>query len=197
MSRPDPDRGPSRADPLACDAVRWTTHGERPIYDSEWIRLVLVDVEIPEGDRFDHHVVRFPQAASGTVIHDPDRGVLLLWRHRFITDTWGWEIPAGRIERDETPERAAHREALEETGWSPGPLRRLGSYAPSNGTTDQIFHLFRAEGAEHVGEPTDPTESERVAWVPIPEIRDAIAAGEIFDGLSLTALLWSLAFPES
>ena len=48
---------------------------------------------------------------------DPARGVLALWRHRFITDTWGWEIPAGRLEAGETAEQAARRETLEETGW--------------------------------------------------------------------------------
>ncbi len=49
----------------------------------------------------------------------PARGVLLLWRHRFITDTWGWEIPAGGIDPGETPPDAAARETLEETGWEP------------------------------------------------------------------------------
>jgi hypothetical protein len=29
------------------------------------------------------------------VVMDEDDRVLLLWRHRFITDTWGWEVPAG------------------------------------------------------------------------------------------------------
>jgi 8-oxo-dGTP pyrophosphatase MutT (NUDIX family) len=173
--------------------VRWTVHGERSIYDSEWMRLVLVDVEIPGVQRFDHHVVRYPQAASGTVVHDPERGVLLLWRHRFITDTWGWEIPAGRIEPGETPEQAAARETLEETGWRPGPLRPLGSYAPSNGSSDQIFHAFVAAGATHVGDPVDIGESERIAWVPVDEVRDLIAGGAFTDGLSLTSLLWALA----
>lgn len=174
--------------------MRWTIHGERSIYDSEWMRLVLVDVEIPGVERFDHHVVRYPQPASGTVVHDPDRGVLLLWRHRFITDTWGWEIPAGRIEVGETPEEAARRETLEETGWRPGPLTKLGAYAPSNGSSDQMFHTFLAAGATHVGEPTDIGESERIAWVPVDEVRGLIAGGEFTDGLSLTALLWALAF---
>ena len=174
--------------------MRWTVHGERSIYDSEWVRLVLVDVEVPGGPRFDHHVVRHPQAASGTVVHDPARGVLLLWRHRFITDTWGWEIPAGRIEVGETPEQAAARETLEETGWRPGALRPLGAYAPSNGSSDQMFHLFVADGAQHVGEPSDTGESERIAWVPVDEVRRLIATGEFTDGLSLTALLWALAF---
>jgi 8-oxo-dGTP pyrophosphatase MutT (NUDIX family) len=173
--------------------VRWTIHGERSIYDSDWMRLVLVDVEIPGVDRFDHHVVRYPRPASGTVVHDPDRGVLLLWRHRFITDTWGWEIPAGRIEAGETPEQAAARETLEETGWRSGPLTPIGSYAPSNGSSDQIFHVFAADGATHVGEPTDVSESERIAWVPVDEVRRLVADGGITDGLSLTSLLWALA----
>jgi 8-oxo-dGDP phosphatase len=173
--------------------MRWTVHGERPVYDSEWMRLVLVDVEIPGGDRFDHHVVRYPQHASGTIVHE-DRGVLLIWRHRFITDTWGWEIPAGRIEAGETPEQAAVRETLEETGWRPGSLTRLGTYAPSNGTTDQVFHIFTAAGANYLGDPTDPGESETIAWVAVDDVRRMIADGEIYDGLSLTGLLWALAF---
>jgi 8-oxo-dGTP pyrophosphatase MutT (NUDIX family) len=176
--------------------MRWTIHGERSIYDSEWIQVRLADVELPDGHRFDHHVVRFPQGAAGTVIRDPERGLLLLWRHRFITDTWGWEIPAGRIELGEDPEQAAGREALEETGWQPGPLTRLGTYAPSNGSTDQLFHLYWAEGATYVGDPVDFYESERIAWVPVAEVRRLIADGQVHDGLSLTGLLWVLALVE-
>ncbi len=147
--------------------MRWTVHGERIIYDSPWVRLALTDIEVPGGPRFDHHVIRMPAEASGTVVHDPDRGVLLLWRHRFTTDTWGWEVPAGRIDDGETPEQTAVRETLEETGWRPGPVRRLTTYFPHNGSSDATFHLFAAAGATEVGAPTDPSESERVEWVPL------------------------------
>jgi 8-oxo-dGTP pyrophosphatase MutT (NUDIX family) len=123
--------------------------------------------------------------------------VLLLWRHRFATDTWGWEVPAGRIEAGETPAEAGRREALEETGWEPGPLTALTTYFPHNGTSDMAFHLFRAEGATHRGEPSDPFESERVEWVPWADVRRHIATGQIGDGLSLTALLWVLALGPS
>jgi 8-oxo-dGTP pyrophosphatase MutT (NUDIX family) len=174
--------------------MRWIVHGERVIYDSPWMRLAMVDVEIPGERRFDHHVLRMPAAAAGTVIHAPGRGILLLWRHRFVTDTWGWEIPAGRIDAGESPEEAAVREALEETGWRPGPVRRLTTYFPHNGSSDLTFHLFAADGAEHVGDPSDPSESERVEWRTVDEVRTSIAAGEIGDGLSLTALLWWLTF---
>jgi 8-oxo-dGTP pyrophosphatase MutT (NUDIX family) len=169
-------------------------HGERALYESDWVNLKLVDVEIPGGERFDHHVIRIPREASGTVVYDSDRGLLLLWRHRFITDTWGWEIPAGGIDRGESPVEAAVRETIEETGWAPGSMRHLVTYYPSNGVSDQKFHLFVADGASHVGEPTDPGESERIEWVPVHEVRAIAERGEITDGLSLTAVLYALAF---
>jgi 8-oxo-dGTP pyrophosphatase MutT (NUDIX family) len=128
------------------------------------------------------------------VIHDPSRGVLLLRRHRFITDTWGWEIPGGRIDEGETAIDAAARETLEETGWRPGPLRHLFSYHPANGAVDQTFHVLAGEGAVEEGAP-DVDEAEQVAWVPLEQVRALIRNGEITDGYSLTALLWFLAQP--
>jgi 8-oxo-dGTP pyrophosphatase MutT (NUDIX family) len=172
--------------------VRWTLHGERVVYDSPWVRLTLADVEIPGERRFEHHVVRMPAHAAGTVVHDSDRGVLLLWRHRFTTDSWGWEVPAGRLDPGETPEQAAARETYEETGWRPGPLRHLTTYFPHNGTSDATFHLFAAAGATYVGEPIDRSERERVEGVPVDVVRAELAAGRVPDGLSLTALLWWL-----
>lgn len=174
--------------------MRWTVHGEETIYDNEWVRLTLVDVEIPGGARFGHHVVRSPAPAAGTVVFDPERGVLLLWRHRFIADVWGWEIPAGRVDEGESLEQAARRETLEETGWEPGPLRHLITYFATIGFSDQRFAIFLADGAEHVGEPSDPSEAERIEWVAIDRLRTEIEAGRVVDGLTLNGLLHALAF---
>ena len=176
--------------------MRWTVHGERSIYESEWVRLVLTDVEVPDGERFEHHVVRMPKNAAGTIVYEPDRGVLLLWRHRFITDTWGWEIPAGGIEPGETPEAAAARETVEETGWEPAALRALARYHPTNGLSDQVFHVFIAHGATHVGEPSDAGEAERIEWIAVPELRRLVRSQQMLDGLSLTAVCYAFAFGE-
>jgi 8-oxo-dGTP pyrophosphatase MutT (NUDIX family) len=174
--------------------MRWILHGERALYSSPWVELHLADVEIPGGERFEHHVVRVPNAAAGCVVHDPARGVLLLWRHRFITDTWGWEIPAGAVDNGESPADAAAREVREETGWQPGPVEHLVTYQPSNGLSDQRFHVFLARGAEPEGDPVDFGEAERIAWRSAEEVRDDIARNEVADGLSLTALLYALAY---
>lgn len=176
--------------------MEWTVHGERSVYESDWMSLRLVDVEIPGHERFDHHVVRFPHPAAGTILVDADQRVLLLWRHRFVTGTWGWELPAGGADPGESLEEAARREAVEETGWRPGRLRHLITYHPINGAVDQRFAVFLGEDPEWVAPPVDVGEAERIEWVPIEEVRAEVAAGRVLDGLSLTGLLWAFAFGE-
>ncbi|HTT92611.1 MAG TPA: NUDIX hydrolase [Acidimicrobiales bacterium] len=174
--------------------IQWSVHGERCLYESEWVKLCLADVEVPGHRRFEHHVVRVPCEAAGTVVHDPGRGLLLMWRHRFITDTWGWEVPAGRVDPGETPQEAASRETLEETGWRPRALRRLFTYQPANGLLDQRFNIYMADGADHVGQPTDISEASRIEWLPVEEVKGVISSGQMVDGLSLTAVLYALTF---
>jgi 8-oxo-dGTP pyrophosphatase MutT (NUDIX family) len=171
--------------------MKWVVHGERTVYESPWVSVALVDVEVPDGERFEHHVVRMPGDASG-VVATAGGSVLLIHRHRFITDSAGWEIPAGRVEKGEEPIEAARRETLEETGWRPGPLTLLFSYFPSIGLMDQRFNVFLADGAKYVGEPADSSESDRVEWIAISELPALVRRGEIVDGYSLTALLWLL-----
>jgi 8-oxo-dGTP pyrophosphatase MutT (NUDIX family) len=171
--------------------TRWTVHGVRPLYESEWIRLELADVELTDGTQVDHHVIRVPFDIASLVVRDPERGVLLLRRHRFITDRWAWDVPAGRVAPGEAAVDAAARASVDETGWRPGPVRLLGEYHPTPGISDQRFLVCLADAAEHVAEP-NPNEVERVEWVPVDRVRTLLREGEV-DGLSLTSLLWALA----
>jgi 8-oxo-dGTP pyrophosphatase MutT (NUDIX family) len=169
-------------------------HGERTVYTSDWVTVNLADVELPDGRRFDHHVLRMPSDGVAVVVRRDDQ-VLMLWRHRLVLDEWGWEVPAGAVEPGEPPERAAEREALEETGWRPLGLRLLGTYSPMSGRADQRTHVFLANDAEHVGEPEDVHEAERVEWVPVDRLPGLLHGGEIWEGYTITALAWALWAP--
>lgn len=170
--------------------ARWKVHGERVLHDSDTVRLGLADVELTDGTRIDHHVVRIPFQVVSLVVSDGEGRVLLIWRHRFIPDTWSWDVPAGKVAPDESPPDAAVRACMDETGWRPGPARLLGAYHPSPGISDQRFGVHVARGAEQIGEPSS-NEVERLAWVPLDDVRKLIRDGQV-DGLSLTSLLWAL-----
>lgn len=170
----------------------WIDRGDSVIYDSDWVRLVTTDVVMPDGTQVDHHVVRMPRPAAGVVMI-ADGSVLMLHRHRFITNTWGWEIPAGGVDRGEEIADAAVREAREESGWEPRTVTALCRYFPANGVLDQAFHLFVSHDAVHRGPPTDVNEAARIEWLPIADVRRLLFDGGITDGLTFGALAYAFA----
>ena len=72
------------------------------------MNLCLVDVQQPEGRLWEYHVVRLLHLAVAAVVNDRQE-VLMMWRHRFITDSWAWELPMGLVDECESPEVAAAR----------------------------------------------------------------------------------------
>jgi len=169
-------------------ASRWKTFGERVIYDNPWVWLGQVDVELPDGERFWHHVVRLHRAAMMVLLDDQAR-VLLLWRHRFVQDRWGWELPGGLIDEGEEPAETAARELEEETGYRAGRVEHLITFQPMVGMVDSEHVVFIGRDAAKIGEPTEGNEIERMEWVPLASIPGLIDAGEIWNSGSLVALM--------
>ena len=175
--------------------MRWAVHGERSLYDSDWVCLSLADVELPDGTRLDHHVVRMPAEAAGVVVADPARGVLLLWRHRFITDTWGWEVPAGRVDAGETAEQARRPGDGGGERLAPRPVASSDHLRPAQ--RDQRRDVQPV--SRDLGDATSVSRRIRTrpnGWNGCRGRRfvEEITAGRVHDGLSLTALLWALTF---
>lgn len=171
----------------------WQVLGKRTIYDSPWIRLAHWSVRLPDGSVIpDHHVLEYPAPAVAIMPVGDDGRVLLCDHYRFITDTRGWEVASGRVDEGESLQQAAERELLEETGYSSSNWQRLGKYHPSNGSSDQVFHVMVARGVIRQSDPTDVNETLGLKWFAPSEIRDLIIQNAILDGLSLTTLCWAL-----
>ncbi|RKT02338.1 ADP-ribose pyrophosphatase YjhB (NUDIX family) [Streptomyces sp. 3211.6] len=168
--------------------MRWTIHGERTVHDTPWVRLRSLDVEQPDGARVDYHVVRLRDLAVTAAVDERQR-VLMMWRHRFVTDTWAWELPMGLVEDGESPATAAGRELEEETGWRPQGLRELIYAEPAAGITDARHFVFRTDDARRVGEPTERNESDRVEWIPLADIPGMIARREIVSSATLVGVM--------
>jgi 8-oxo-dGDP phosphatase len=172
--------------------MRWRIHSEDEVWGSPWLSVRSLDVEQPDGQRVDYHAVRLSDVAA-SVVTDAEQRVLLLWRHRFLTDTWAWELPMGIVDAGETPQQAAAREVEEETGWRPGPLTELIYSQPGAGIMDSAHHVYRATTATYLGEPVEQNESDRIEWVPLADVPALIARREIVSGITLIGLLQALA----
>lgn len=68
--------------------MQWINHGERTVFSNPWLTVNMADVELPNGRRIEHTVIREPRVVLCVAVRDG--ATLLIWRHRFITDTWGW-----------------------------------------------------------------------------------------------------------
>lgn len=172
--------------------LRTKVYGERAVYENPWVRLTLVEIEPPDGHRFEHHVVRLRRVAVAAVLNDTDE-VLMLWRHRFVDDSWGWELPGGIVDDAEDGATTAAREVEEETGWRPGPLAHLLTFQPMIGMVDTPHEIYVGRGAVHVGEPTDLEEAGRIGWISMSAILGLIGKGEVLGSGSLVGLLHILA----
>lgn len=172
----------------------WINHGTlQTVYSSWWLTLNIDKVEKPDGSVVEHEVVLGPDAA-GMVVIDDDQGILMIWRHRFIPDTWGWEIPAGVVEPGESVEAAARRECLEETGWEvTGTVRHLSRHHPSCGLVGQTFDIYTADQARFDGGPSDLNEAGAVAWRSFQQVADDMSNGSISDGFTQLAVSLALA----
>src|SRR5215472_13908837 len=159
----------------------WRVLGKRRIYASEWINVDFWSVRLPDGTVVgDYTVLDYPQPAVAVLPIGADGRVLMIDHYRFITNTRGWELPAGR-------------ELLEETGHSAASWTTLGQYHPSNGSSNQLFHVKIARDLTRESDPTDTNETMALRWFEPREIHELLRGNEIRDGLSLTGLSWAIA----
>jgi 8-oxo-dGTP pyrophosphatase MutT (NUDIX family) len=158
--------------------MAWKNLGEKPVVQTPWFQLNLAEVELPGGRRVDHYLLRLPPVVITAMLDGQDR-VLMLWRHRFIPDTWGWELPSGICDPAEDLVTAAAREALKESGWEAAELRPLLRLEPSGGLTDSVNHVYWTDRAEFRGDPEADFEAERIDWIPLGQVPALIAEGKI------------------
>jgi 8-oxo-dGTP pyrophosphatase MutT (NUDIX family) len=166
----------------------WRNLGEKPVVDTPWFSLNLADVELPGERRLDHYVLRVPPIVATAVIDGQER-VLLLWRHRFIPDSWGWELPSGIADAHEDLPAAAARQALAESGWEPVAPRLLLTIEPYSGLTDSVEHIYWTEQVVYRGEPAAYFEAERIEWIPVAAIPAMVADGQVRSAGTVAGLL--------
>jgi 8-oxo-dGTP pyrophosphatase MutT (NUDIX family) len=175
------------------NSIAWRVLKRKAVYESPWVNVYQDTVQLPDGSIIeDHHVVEYPKPAAGVVPVGQDGRVLMIEHYRFITQTRGWEIPAGRVEANEDPHQTVARELMEEAAYVAGSITLLGRYYATIGSGNMAFHLFVGRNLTPTGGKADPNEVIDCRWFTVTELQQLIMRNAILDGLTLTALLWAL-----
>jgi ADP-ribose pyrophosphatase len=174
-------------------AGRWERLSSEKLMETPYFVLRSDRLRLPDGAIKDpYYVIERPDAAIVFPITEGDE-VVLVRQYRAAIDRIELGLPAGLVEESEEPEKAARRELLEETGYAGGEWESLGAVASSPSLKDNWAHLYLARGVERVGAP-QPDEYERVEvlLVPVGELLQKIASGEIVSSSGVAAILLAL-----
>lgn len=144
----------------------------------------------------DRDVIRHPGGVA--VLPIDGQEVVLVRQYRVAIGDHVLEIPAGKLDgSDEPPPEGARRELEEEIGFAPTTLISLGRMLPSPGYTDEVIHLFAADGilpsdaASKANRRPDGVEEEHseIVRMTMDEAFDGIESGMLTDAKTQVALL--------
>ena len=144
---------------------------------SPWVELVEKVVQFePDGPAATYHCLT--QAAYvGVFAQTEDGRIPIVRQYRPCVESYTWEFPAGTLDSGDTPEEAARREVLEETGLSLTTLTYLGNFHPDTGRLQVESHAFYARAGrvadEFVGE-----KGLSVQYVSHNDLKRMIVSGE-------------------
>jgi ADP-ribose pyrophosphatase len=164
----------------------------KPIYRGDVVNLGLETVTLPNQRTLELEVVRHPGGAA--VVAVDDYRVCLLRQYRHAAGGWLWELPAGKIDPQETPEQTARRELQEEAGLTASEWRHLGGFLSTPGFCDEKIDLYLAHNLDPTAADCHPHEVIEVHWIDFEQALEWAANGEIIDGKTIIGLLLAKAY---
>jgi len=140
-----------------------------------------------EGRKVRREIIDHPGAAAILAFDEKGR-IILVRQHRF-PQGYILEIPAGTLEKGESPKRCAVREIQEETGYKAKAMKHLITYYPSVGYNTEAIHCFVASGLTPVKMKLDTDEFITVKKMELPRLIKMIKSGKIIDSKTICAVM--------
>lgn len=165
------------------------------IYDGKKIRLELHHLENEQGQRHSREVVVHPGAVVILPFVDADTIVLIRNKRYAINETL-LELPAGTLEKGESPMNCAGRELLEETGYLAKRMKPLASFYASPGILTEKMHTFAAYDLKKQQTELDEGEEIETELVKFDDAVVMIRDGEIIDSKSIATILMYRCFHD-
>jgi ADP-ribose pyrophosphatase len=127
---------------------------------------------------------------GAVVLPVTDKGkIVLVKQYRYPFDEWMFELPAGKLEKNEDPLTCATRELTEETGYTSHKISFLGKIYTSPGFCDEILYIYLAEhliAGNHARE--EGEDGMEVFEFTLNEVNKMITEGKIVDGKTISGV---------
>ncbi len=149
---------------------------KKRVYDGIVIGIDVYDLTV-EGRKVKREIIKHPGAAAMLAFDEKNR-IILVRQHRY-PHGYVLEIPAGTLEKGESPKACALREIQEETGYRAKRMTHLVTYYPSIGYNTEAIHCFVASGLTQVEKKLDTDEFITVKKIELPKLLKMIKAGKI------------------
>jgi len=159
------------------------------VYRGRRVNVKVVELQLPNGNIVEREVVEFRESVVILPILNDGR-IILIKQYRVPIEKWIYELPAGVIEKGETPEECARRELIEEAGYKAKELTKLFEMYLAPGYSTEKMHAFLAKGLEYVGSTPESYEVIRVEPVELKRVIEMIRKGEIPDAKSIATILY-------
>ena len=167
----------------------WKTLSSREIYKNKWMRLREDLAELPNGHTTIYGVCEFGECV-GVLPFVDDHNVVMVRQYRYVhKENHRWEMPTGGIWPRETPEQAAQRELMEESGYRAKQLIWVSSYHTSKSVCHETAHLYIGRGLITADALPDDTEFFERAVLPFDEVLRMIETSDIRDSMTVIAAL--------
>ena len=155
--------------------------GTEALFCGNVLTLKRDTVRLPNGREATREIAYLSDAVCVLALDDAERA-LVIEQFRSPYREVLFELPAGKLDPGETPEEAAVRELMEETGYRPSKLVPLGPMYPTPGCVREVLHLFVATELIPAYATPDEDEFINAYFMPLSEVADRIARGEVPDG---------------
>lgn len=169
---------------------KWKILKSEYLFRRPWLTVRRDCVELPDGRQNpEFYILEYPDWVNVIAITD-DGQFVMERQYRHGLGKTCFEIPAGVIEKGETPLEAAKRELMEETGYGEGEWKEIMSVSGNSSTTNNISHCFVAKDVKKIGtQHLDSTEDLEVVLLDRSQVWDLMVNDQVKQAL-MAAPLW-------
>lgn len=118
-----------------------------------------------------------------------DQTIALVKQYRHAAGKYLFEIPAGSLDENESPETGAHRELEEEIGVVAGKIEKLAEFYVSPGFLAEKMFVFLATDLRETAQNLEDDELIEITKITFPKAFEMIKHGEIEDAKTIIGLI--------